>query len=273
MPQTRAAGFMDPSTSTAPPAAEGNVPVPRHPVVRPVEKKDGTDIVQYLEYFKRIIKVNSWSDEEAGDIFVALLGQSDKSTEGLTWTSFTDLEAKLKAKDQPLREAHLAKLMALERKDGESASELRDRTVHLVNLVYPTVSPDGREKIVRDFYLYSLPSQLRQRILLGMPVSLEEVVALTASLVELDIVAASKSISMVDEPPGEVNAVGTFRQPRRNREDIPECWFCHKRGHVQRDCYRRQKAAHSQGNAAGLFLLGEEQSTPSAPKEEMGDSS
>jgi hypothetical protein len=221
-------------------------------IIRPKEKTEDMSVLQYVDYFKKIMKVNKWSDEESGDIFAALLGPTDQSTMGLSWNSFSDLEKQLKEKQLPMREANLAQLMRFEIKEGETIQQLRDRGLHLISLVYPDFSEDMKSKLARDFIVYALPDDLKKQVLGGRPTTLEETVSVAAACFEM-----SNGV-------GIVSAVETKNL---------ECWFCHERGHLQRLCPKKKKWKKSKGNGGQLCLLGESQLMPSSPQTTMEDSS
>ena len=65
------------------PEEEAAAGAARRLMLRPTEKKPDQQIADYITYFKRVCKVNAWTDEEAGDIFCALLGPTDKTIEAL----------------------------------------------------------------------------------------------------------------------------------------------------------------------------------------------
>ena len=240
--------------------------------VRPKEKDDKTSVTEYMTYFKRIMKVNKWSDQEAGDIFAALLGPNDRSLTGLVWTSFSNLEEQLKAKDLPMREAHLANLMHIEMQEGETISHLRDRTCHLVEQVYPSMSEVDRGRLARDFFLYALPPDLRKHVLAGRPTSLEDTVSVAASC--WDMRDSSQSVSAMLR--------GPQRQDRRQgpRKDIV-CWFCREKGHIERFCREKRaqmserRSGTQKGNERQLCSFGGAQLPPYDPETTtgMGDSS
>ena len=226
MPRRRQSDLENPEQSEAQDGAW------RSTLIRPKEKDPQQSISDYLLYFKRIMKVNGWGNDIAGDIFIALLGPSDRVVQTLgKWTGFAELEALLLKREEPLREAHLAQLMSLKMENHELPSDLRNRVMRLVSIVYGEFSQEHQAKIGRDHFLYALPIELRQHVLAGRPKTFEETVSTAASCASLrkeDLTISSIKGSF--ENKGE-----RFRVPML-------CWQCGQEGHIRRFCKVRLRA-------------------------------
>lgn len=196
-------------------------------IIRAKEKEPGQPISEYILYFKRVMKVNRWEDEIAGEIFSALLGPKDRSLDSLEgkWTGFRELEKLLVKKQEPMREAYLDELMHLKLKEGEGIEDFRNRTAHLVSLVYGNFDCSQQSQIVRDNLLYGLPDELRKQVLAGRAKGLEETISLIASCLSL---SKNQNRSCFD--------VDALARNRRDSQRRIKCWSCGKEGHTQRFC-------------------------------------
>jgi len=203
--------------------------------IRPKEKEPDQPIHEYIKYFKRIAKINGWSDDISGDIFVAMLGPKDTSVHSFEgqWQTFTELEALLEKKQTPLRELNLAELMNLTKREAESVEALRDRTVHLINVVYPSLDVKQQLLLARDHFLYALPSGLRSQVITSRAESLDEVVNLAGSCSKLCQNDMEASIAATEPKPWK-----RFEKSGPKNKII--CWKCGLPGHVQRFCRRNQ---------------------------------
>jgi len=212
-------------------------------IIRPKEREAKTPILEYLKYFKRVMKVNGWEDEEAGDIFVALLGPADEVVscfEG-KWKTLSELEKLLMESVAPMRDVHLGQLMKLSLKDDETVDDLRNRTVHLVSLVYGKLDEGAQSQIARDHLLFALPLSVQQSVLAAKPKTLEDTVSLAASCIQLQVdIGFSAAAVGRNVKPFEFNR----KQPQGRRElfsrnrNTQVCWNCGLVGHIRQFCRR-----------------------------------
>lgn len=160
-------------------AQEETMPAGQAMLVRPEVKKVDESIVDYISYFKRIMKANSWNDEKAGKIFPAMLQPGDhylSIVSNLGDVTFSDLETAIKNSQAPFRESNLSLLMKCTMDDAGSINELKQKIIELVKSVYPTFEQTHQEMLSRDFFLHSLPLEIRERVQVTKPVSLDDVV-------------------------------------------------------------------------------------------------
>lgn len=208
-------------------------------IVRPKEKEPQQSILDYLDYFKRIMRVNHWTDENAGDIFCALLGPNDRCIDALhgEWNSFSELEELLRMKEQPMRDANLTTLMDLTMKENETVDTLRDRIMRLVSLVYGTFTKEQQCQITRDFFLHALPSSIKIQVLGAKPLSLD------------DTVSIAKSSQMVAKKM-EMEIVAAFdpskKQYPKQKQSSVRCYKCGGIGHMRKDCPNEKFVANIQ---------------------------
>lgn len=208
----------------------------RKTLVKPEKKDLDTPIVEYLEYFNRIKTANKWSDIEAGEIFPALICPKDRILDGLgEWTTFTELEGLLRAREECSRDAHLTSLANITRcgqpKDLPSLKEYQNRITQLVTLLYPNFKKSDREQLIRDHFVVGMPSEV-QRSLLSKGKTLDDVVSLSTALF-----AAREEVS--------VEVLG--REEKRRRQ---KCFNCGKLGHIARFCRKGNANALQPGDSS-----------------------
>ena len=222
-------------------------------MIRPKEKDEKQSILDYLEYFKRIMRVNHWTNEESGEIFCALLGPNDRSTDSLEgqWTTFSELEELLRSKETPMRDANLTSLMNLSMHDNETVEALRDRTVRLVSLVYSHFSKEVQSQIARDFFLHAIPQDVLLQVLTVSPKTLEDTVSITKSCLMIQkkqelVVAACNGQSFRDAKDDQQNSnkqQASGKRKKNNWMSEIQCHRCKGIGHIARNCTSKPMAS------------------------------
>jgi hypothetical protein len=210
-------------------------------VIRPKEKQPEQSVLEYVDYFKRVKKVNHWSDKDAGEIFCALLGPADRTIDSLQekWTTFSELEALLRSKQEPMRDANLADLMQLEMKEYESVDNLRNRVMHLVSLVYGRFSLDVQTQIARDFFLHALPREVKMHVLGARTMTLDD----TVNIAKSSMLMSDKSVVAAYEPRNKernrestASRVSTAKSESKKSVSEIQCFKCKGYGHISRNC-------------------------------------
>jgi hypothetical protein len=210
--------------------------------LRPDKKEADQPILDYIDYFKKVVKVNHWNDEEAGDIFCALLGPSDRSVDSLEgqWTTFSELEKLLRSKEESMRDAHLASLMNVRLKDSENMEDLRNRMVRLVSTVYGSFSRNVQSQIARDHFLHALPGDTMIKVLAANPKSLEDTVSIAKSCVTIQ--NREVPVAATKEQPNQRNPFWKNENSRKRRDHLQsnskdiQCFRCKGIGHMRKDC-------------------------------------
>lgn len=217
-------------------------------LVRPREKGEGQSLFDYVSYFERVINANRWDDDEAGRIFAAMLGPTDRTLDALEerWETFSQIKALLVEKQKPLREAKLTELMYLKIKEGEQIETLRNRTMRLVTESYPDFPYEIQIRLARDHFLHALEDSLRIQVLVAKPITLEDTVSVAQSCTLL--MEKERCVSVVtSRERAERNFHRNEEKFKTNNESNKvQCFRCRGFGHIQRFCkskrYGRQIA-------------------------------
>jgi hypothetical protein len=150
---------------------------PTRVILKPEMKKREQSMGEYIQYFKRVIRANDWNDRQAGMIFPAMIPQGDPALQvinGLLEAAFSEIEEKLNNSQMPFREAHLGKLMNA--RLDEDIMEFKQSVCNLVADTYSSFDAKQKEQLSRDFFLYGLSNQLREKVLLVKAATLDEVI-------------------------------------------------------------------------------------------------
>jgi hypothetical protein len=206
-----------------------------------MERSEDQTPLEYLQYFKRVVKANNWTDRQAGEVFAAMLGVRDTTLNGLDgqWNGLEDLEVFLKQNEQPMREANLENLMLIRIKEGEKIMDFRNRCAHLTSLVYGNLDQEGQAQITRDHFLFGLPREFRKQILTGRPKTLEEVVSVAAAAYTSYLTSEEKhvEVSVASRQDGR-DGTSSYKRQKDGRHRLFTCWRCGKKGHIERFCHQ-----------------------------------
>ena len=231
---------------------EPEVPEPRRVYVRPKEKEKETPMGEYIQYFERVMNANKWNGEEAGEIFMAMLGPGERALDSLNgqWETFQDLKKLILEKEKPLRDANLTELMRLTLKEAETIESLHNRSVSLVGKCYPTFSQEVQSQLARDHFLHALPEQMRLQVIAAKPDTLEDTVSLAKSsmlLGSMEVVeAAGRGVRNRAVKKFWTNSDNARRKFYTNDDKVRgiRCYCCQGLGHYQSECPSRRKAAN-----------------------------
>lgn len=179
-------------------------------ILKPEMKKKEESILEYLDYFKRVMTANSWDDQRGGTILPAMIPTGDHClsvVKRLGPVSFSVIENELNTCQEPFREANLTKLMNSKKVENESVLEYKEKVAELVKAVYPTFKLEQQNQLCRDFLLHGLPSSLREKAMVVKPNTTEEVV--NATLMAESIADAKQAVfELTNETvPNEVDEI------------------------------------------------------------------
>lgn len=225
-------------------------------MIRPKEKTLDQPIVEFLAYFKRVIRANHWDDLRAGEVFPALLDPQDRVLDGLPpWTTFTELEELLLSSQRKMRDVNLAELMTMgseKVRDATSLKVYQGRVTYLVDLVYPNFAGPHREQLVRDYLVMGLPDEVRTGVLIAGK-TLDDVVTLASAMLAQSRSGETAAIRSRGQPSGD----GSDQRGSKERT----CYRCGKKGHFKYQCHE------DLGNANRLYKRGDVQHLEQSPQE------
>ena len=159
----------------------------RRPGLKPVSKPtrfDGTgDLVDYFNHFDLCVKINRWSDKEAGMFLgLSLDGQARRLLSGIqpaTAEGYRKLREALLLRYEPpnQKETYKALLRTRVRKPGESMQALQQELMKYTRLAYPEAEAKTVDALVLDRFLTALgDGRLKQWVYQSQPADLQAAV-------------------------------------------------------------------------------------------------
>jgi hypothetical protein len=207
-------------------------------IIRPKEKQKDQVLSDYIRYFKRVMKVNNWTDSQAGEVFAVMLGPDDRSLDSIEgkWTGFSELEQMLVEQEKPMREAYLAELMTATKLKNENPEDLRNKIVRLVATCYPHFPQEFQSQIARDYFLHALPENVRMMVLSGKSDSLEDTVNLAKTSLLLQKGEQNEHLIATVKETSQNYVRKRTEQNNNYQKRRIRCFRCQGFGHLQRVC-------------------------------------
>lgn len=271
--------FDDPDTPARPMMMHDEVRPPTTARATPRLYDGKTPWREYLSHFQRVSRVNRWDDTQRLDfLWIHLTGEALSYVENLTpeqTTTYAALCQVLEGRfgDQQRAEVFKSELRSRRRKTGESLPALAQDISRLVQRAYPEIGRPGIEELAVEKFREALPDhEQRMAVYQSKAKTLDQAVKaaldteswqisetrrttattrLRSATEEDDISARAAKISQPD--PGTMwmaaiqKMLDDFRQQLADQETEPQptknpvkCYYCQKRGHIQRDCRKRE---------------------------------
>ncbi len=237
---------------------------------------------EYLELFESVAEWNGWTQRErAAQLRMSLRGPALKVLKTLPPEDKADYEhlcsAMEGAFDPPERVlTHKAAFKARIRHAKETPGEFANVLRNLAGKAYPLRSLNDLDEVLLDQFVEGLgDDRVQEHILLSHPRTLSQAVRAATefeSLQQSRVKRATKpkvAALKMDSSPGNQSTSQTSkleemveklerridklekppaRDTEKGKRDI-ECYYCKKKGHLKRDCRKRQ--ADEQAQAAG----------------------
>ena len=239
----------------------------------------------YLGLFERVARINQWTEVQKLDyLWIHLSGEALRFVDSLT-THQADTYSKVcdqlesRFGDTNLIESFRSELRMRRRKPGESLPALAQEILHLVRGACPEIGLQGVEELAIEKFREALPDhEQRMSVYRSKATTLQQAVQVamdTASWQESEhrrnpSTARARGVSVEQEltSDGEehvarvgVNTVWTQQliqvlqnlvdsegKPATERKATPRYFYCHRLGHVQKDCRKKKTSERQQGN-------------------------
>ena len=245
--------------------------------VKPRQYDGRTSWRSYHNLFQRVSRINHWSVEQQLDfLWLNLTGEALEFVENLTpqqATSYTSVCQALEARfgDSQLAETFKASLRSRRRKPEESLPALAQDIHHLVRRAYPKIGQQGTEELSIEKFREALPdNQQRMAVFQSKSSTLDQAVNAAMDMESWQICegrrsSTAKAREVAEEEDSEEEAGRAVRAIRGRTskwtdelkelvqqclEDTKEkdndskstvrCFYCHKLGHIQRDCRKKK---------------------------------
>ena len=234
--------------------------------IMPTKYSGSTDWDEYLVQFSYIAALHGWSNDRQAIILLGKLeGEALSVATSDKDMSLMALVARLKENFAPERkETFSLKLRTKVQGKEESFEELARDVKKLARKAYPTSDQDTREMLMVESFVNAinddgLREKLRDRIPKTLNESLHEIRTLSENK-ELERNRRSKKCQNVSEKSGEEDLVSQVQEQLKVLQDelkqykkgktgneggqkrrdsgkrVPECYYCHLKGHIKRWC-------------------------------------
>ena len=214
---------------------------------------------EYLIHFEMVAEFNRWDDRtKAFELALSLRDDAQvtlsdlKPQERKNYSSIvTALTSRFEPEDQS--ELFRSELKSRFRRKDEPLTEFAQDVKRLVRLAYPNTDIDVRDTLARNAFEDSLnDADMEWAVHQGKPKSIETAVKLAlefeafrGSRKQLNPSRSNKAPMRVQiEEPIQANQSNNYSHNRnRDTHRIPKlCTYCTKRGHLENDCYTKQRA-------------------------------
>ena len=195
----------------------------------------------YLKHFEGVAFWNRWGDlDKAEALYLSLSGSAASyvySQPGSETATYAELCAFLASRYGAARNAAVDRKRLRDRRKqkGETYAEVGQDILRLATRVYKG-APDVAEREGRDYFIRTLPPQLRMAVAAADPVTVNDCIDMVTRLcVTLDTDEESSDFRKVRRV-GQVAAVAEEEQKPQTSQNPVNCWDCGQDGHVRRNC-------------------------------------
>jgi hypothetical protein len=244
----------------------------------------------YMNQFRKVAKLNEWSDfESAQQLGISMKGIAQRTVSDLSEKVQDDFEALVHALkqrfDPPERTIEYQReFWSKLRGSTQSVREYGDFVGRLTSNAFPDLSPAGYQDLAKQRFLYGLrDSDVQRQVRWLKPATLEQAISLASDYLgdvkPKDPTGRQPVRTLEVEGPvdtGVESETDLLKQqveqlkeqlqktpgPRQRRPWVPkekvECWLCHKLGHFSFECPdnpnpgRRGKGNNTQPKELGL---------------------
>ena len=204
----------------------------------PIVPYDGlTNFELFFERFLLIKDAKNWTDDEAAKWFPLCLQTVPLAFyRTLKDDVKQDLPTKLKAAfkkefvNTETRAQNLNRLAVLRQAQGETVNDFYQRLLGLAYNAYDSsIDPSVRDSLSRSHFINGLHEDMAVQLRIYAPDSLREAVRMANNL---------EAARVLSKPMGSLQITSSTNG---EREPV-SCYFCGRKGHLQRDCYLKQRS-------------------------------
>lgn len=214
----------------------------------------------FRKQFEVAARANQWSESEmAASLVMALRGQAAELLQSIPVDEHLGYERlvrsiNLRYGDEHLQQVYRTQLRYREQKSSETLQQLQVDVERLANLAYSYGDQNFLNEVATEAFVNAISDRdLQQALRLAAKKTTAE--ALAFALTYESAKNASRSAVRVRQVAVEEEVE---RSPRRQILDGPVCWECERRGHIQRNCPRKQPRSRSEARSLRCYGCGEE---------------
>ncbi|XP_059088639.1 uncharacterized protein LOC131884778 [Tigriopus californicus] len=228
-------------------------------LVRPETfKAESQTLDDYLDYFESVVGVNEWADAKAAGVLICCLGVGSRLLDDVGAAdrgSFATLKASLRNSKAPHRLVEAGELKFMRKGASETPQDFRSRVARKVDVCYGDFAASKKKVLVLDNFVYGLPMEMRNAVLLHHPSKIED--AVTAAMM-FDTIrpfnASNKGKPKVLSEPVK-NAPFKANDSRESGGNVTNwntvtCYKCQERGHKASECRNKRRSHVSVVSAA-----------------------
>ncbi|TRY61761.1 hypothetical protein TCAL_17201 [Tigriopus californicus] len=220
-------------------------------LVRPETfKAESQTLDDYLDYFESVVGVNEWADAKAAGVLICCLGVGSRLLDDVGAAdrgSFATLKASLRNSKAPHRLVEAGELKFMRKGASETPQDFRSRVARKVDVCYGDFAASKKKVLVLDNFVYGLPMEMRNAVLLHHPSKIED--AVTAAMM-FDTIrpfnASNKGKPKVLSEPVK-NAPFKANDSRESGGNVTNwntvtCYKCQERGHKASECRNKRRS-------------------------------
>ena len=224
-------------------------------LVKPEPKKAEDSLGDYCRYFDRIVKANSWRDDQAGRIFQGMLEVGSTVLDDLepaVLEKFSTIKAALAPEKETFREASVQKFFSMELAQGERIEEYLKRCKTAVTECFPGFAHKNKTQLVRDRFVHGLTQMMKDAVLNRKCEKLEDAVQAALMAEDVNSLKAEKSKKFANK-----SVTNNGKKPGKQAAKAIQCYNCQGFGHISSGCPTRKEDSAKSKNGGGKPTVGE----------------
>nr|XP_033331157.1 uncharacterized protein LOC117223138 [Megalopta genalis] len=231
--------------------------------VKPTRYDGSTSWDEYRIQFEMVANVNGWDEaKKAAALIASLDGPARGVLTSLPADKYFDFKEIVSAIEFRFGQKNFSKLNYVlfqnyKQRQGESISALATEIERLAQCAFSECPMDVRDRLAASQFVTALANEEMKRMLRYESLtSLRATVTRALEMEALNKLSSQKTQTIERNLKRPFTSEGMLeRAAERHSErvvghqrELPHCWSCGKKGHLQRDCLKKIRKETSQGN-------------------------